>query len=112
MRFKIISLIILIINISSQNPEHNNVYNNQTHLFGILIKKYLSKPEMNNAYLSYKQYVDFTKEISKEFPDIINLSSIGNTYLNNPMPIISFKSNSPKKNLEFYLQVCIMQENQ
>ena len=97
MRFKIISLIILIINISSQNPEHNNVYNNQTHLFVILINQYLSKPEMNKAYLSYKQYVDFTKEISKEFPDIINLSSIGNTYLNNPMPIISFKSNSPKK---------------
>ena len=92
MRFKIFALIILIINISSQIPEHNNVYNNQTHLFVILINQYLSKPEMNKAYLSYKQYVDFTKEISKEFPDIINLSSIGNTYLNNPMPIISFKS--------------------
>ena len=69
MRFKIFALIILIINISSQIPEHNNVYNNQTHLFVILINQYLSK-EMNKAYLLYKQYVDFTKEISKEFPDI------------------------------------------
>ena len=69
MRFKIFALIILIINISSQIPEHNNVFNNQTHLFVILINQYLSK-EMNKAYLLYKQYVDFTKEISKEFPDI------------------------------------------
>ena len=52
---------------------------------------------MNNAYLSYNQYINFTKKISKDFPDIINTSSIGETYLKNQMPLISFKSNSKSK---------------
>ena len=76
-----------------------NTIENKTQIdtFNYLINKYLSKPEMNQAYLSYNQYINFTKEIEKEFPDIIKISSIGETYLNNSMPLISFKSNSEKK---------------
>ena len=76
-----------------------NTIENETQIetFNKLIKKYLSNPEMNKAYLSYKQYINFTKEIEEEFPEIIKVSSIGETYLNNSMPLISFKSNSEKK---------------
>ena len=88
-------LIILIIN-SFQN-EINDEYKNQIKIFESLINKYLSNPEMNKAYLSHKQYINFTKEISKDFPDIINTSSIGETYLKNQMPLISFKSNTKSK---------------
>ena len=73
-----------------------NTIENETQIetFNKLIKKYLSNPEMNKAYLSYKQYINFTKKISKDFPDLINTSSIGETYLKNQMPLISFKSNT------------------
>ena len=83
-------LILIIITNTIENKT-------QIDIFNYLINKYLSKPEMNQAYLSYNQYINFTKEIEKEFPDIIKISSIGETYLNNSMPLISFKSNSEKK---------------
>ena len=82
-----------------------NTIENETQIetFNKLIKKYLSNPEMNKAYLSYKQYINFTKEIEEEFPEIIKVSSIGETYLNNSMPLISFKSNSEKKKIRKFI---------
>ncbi len=96
MVLKLLFLLIILINNSFQY-EINDEYKNQIKAFKSLIKKYLSNLEMNNAYLSYNQYINFTKKISKDFPDIINTSSIGETYLKNQMPLISFKSNSKSK---------------
>ena len=97
MVLKLLFLLIILINNSYHNEIINDEYKYQITTFESLIKKYLSNLEMNNAYLSYNQYINFTKEISKDFPDIINTSSIGETYLKNQMPIISFKSNSKSK---------------
>ena len=97
MVLKQLFLLIILINNSYHNEIINDEYKYQINTFESLIKKYLSNLEMNNAYLSYNQYINFTKEISKDFPDIINTSSIGETYLKNQMPIISFKSNSKSK---------------
>ncbi len=97
MVLKLLFLLIILINNSYHNEIINDEYKYQIATFESLIKKYLSNLEMNNAYLSYNQYINFTKEISKDFPDIINTSSIGETYLKNQMPIISFKSNSKSK---------------
>ena len=92
MHFQKFLFFLIIITKTTQNE-----YETQIEKFTTLIKKYLSNPEMNKAYLSYNQYINFTKEIENEFPEIIKTSSIGETYLNNSMPLISFKSNSENK---------------
>ena len=60
--------------------------------FKELIEEYLSKLEINDAYLSYNQYISLINKIKEDYPKYIELSSIGKTYENNDIPIIKMKS--------------------
>ena len=65
--------------------ENNNSFKN-------LIDRYLSKLEINNAYLSYNQYISLLNTLKEDYPNYFQLSSIGKTYENNDIPLIIMKS--------------------
>ena len=64
----------------------------KTHSFKDLIDRYLSKLEINNAYLSYNQYISLLNTLKEDYPNYFYLSSIGKTYENNDIPLIIMKS--------------------
>ena len=64
----------------------------KTHSFKDLIDRYLSKLEINNAYLSYNQYISLLNTLKEDYPNYFHLSSIGKTYENNDIPLIIMKS--------------------
>ena len=72
--------------------------------FKELINHYLGKLDINNAYLSYDQYISLLKTLKNDYPNYLELSSIGKTYQGNDIPLIIFKSplyeesNETKKN--------------
>ena len=61
--------------------------------FNNLVKKYLYNGKFNDAYLSYEQFLDFNKEVSKEFSNIIKVNSIGKTFEEREIPIYEFLNN-------------------
>jgi hypothetical protein len=73
--------------------------------FKELIDIYLNKLDINNAYLSYNQYISLLKTLKNDFPNYLELDSIGKTYEGNEMPLIIMKSpifsndDSPKINI-------------
>ena len=73
--------------------------------FKELIDIYLNKLDINNAYLSYNQYISLLKTLKSDFPNYLELDSIGKTYEGNEMPLIIMKSpifsndDSPKINI-------------
>ena len=82
--FKILLLIInLSLNISS---------NIKRKSFKELISQYLGKLDINNAYLSYDQYITLLNNLTIDFPNYLELSSIGKTYEGNEMPLLIMKS--------------------
>jgi len=60
--------------------------------FKELIEHYLSKLDINNAYLSYNQYISLLNTLKEDFPNYLILSSIGKTFENNDIPLIIMKS--------------------
>lgn len=64
--------------------------------FDELVSEYLTIGDMNYAYLTYNQYVNFTVNITTRFSSILTLSSIGKSYEGNDIPLIQFSSK--KKN--------------
>ena len=66
---------------------------NNIESFKNLVKKYLINGNFNDAYLSYKQFLEFNQEISKNFSNIIKVNSIGKTYEENEIPIYEFLNN-------------------
>ena len=88
----VIKIILLIISLTltiSSNTKRKS--------FKELIDKYLGKLDINNAYLSYDQYISLLNTLVKDFPNYLELSSIGKTYEGNEMPLIIMKS--PYSNL-------------
>ena len=77
-------LLISIISILSSSNERKT--------FKDLITKYLSNLEINDAYLSYDQYISFLKKLKSDFPDYLDLYTIGKTYEGNDMPLIMLRS--------------------
>ena len=64
--------------------------------FKELIEHYLSKLDINNAYLSYNQYISLLNTLKEDYPNYLEISSIGKTFENNDIPLIIMKS--PLKN--------------
>ena len=60
--------------------------------FKELIDIYLNKLDINDAYLSYNQYISLLKTLKNDFPNYLELTSIGKTYEGNEMPLIIMKS--------------------
>ena len=60
--------------------------------FKELIDFYLGKLDINNSYLSYSQYISLLNTLANEYPNYLQLSSIGKTYEGNEMPLIIMKS--------------------
>ena len=83
---------ILLIGIISLSISHN-----ERKSFKELIDIYLNKLDINNAYLSYEQYISLLKTLQKDFSDYLDIYSIGKTYEGNDMPLIVFKSPLIKK---------------
>ena len=78
---------ILLIGIISLNYSYN-----ERKSFKELINIYLNKFDINNAYLSYEQYISLLKTLQKDFPDYLDIYSIGKTYEKNDMPLIVIRS--------------------
>ena len=68
------------------------ITNNDRKSFRELIDIYLNELGYKNAYLSYEQYISVLKSIKNDFPNYLELSSIGKTYEGNEMPLIVMKS--------------------
>ena len=83
---------ILLIGIISLSISHN-----ERKSFKELIDIYLNKLDINNAYLSYEQYISLLKTLQKDFSDYLDIYSIGKTYEGNDMPLIVFRSPLIKK---------------
>ena len=82
--FKILLFLICFSLSISSNPKRKS--------FKELIDQYLGKLDINNAYLSYNQYISLLKTLQNDFPDYLELSSIGKTFEGNDMPLITMKS--------------------
>ena len=65
---------------------------NKKKSFKEIVTQYLGKLDINNAYLSYDQYISLLNTLVKDFPNYLELSSIGKTYEGNEMPLIIMKS--------------------
>ena len=91
----IIFLIGLIISIIAHNERKS---------FKELVDIYLNDLDINNAYLSYDQYLLLINTLKDDFPNYLELNSIGKTYEGNEMYLITIKSalnsnnNYPKNN--------------
>ena len=82
--FKILLLIIYLnLTISSNRKKKS---------FKDIVNQYLGKLDIKNAYLSYDQYISLLNRLVKDFPNYLELSSIGKTYEGNDMPLIIMKS--------------------
>ena len=81
---KILLLIICFTFVISSNGKKKS--------FKELIDIYLGKLDINNAYLSYSQYISLLNNLQKDYPNYFELSSIGKTYEGNEMPLIIMKS--------------------
>jgi hypothetical protein len=68
------------------------IAHNERKSFKELVDIYLNKLDINDAYLSYDQYISLLQSLKRDFPDYLELSSIGKTYENNDMPLIIMKS--------------------
>ena len=68
------------------------IANNDRKSFKELIDIYLNELGYKKAYLSYEQYISVLKSIKNDFPNYLELSSIGKTYEGNEMPLIIMKS--------------------
>ena len=79
--------LILLISLISTIITHN-----ERKSFKELIDIYLSKLDINDAYLSYDQYISLLKTLKEDYPNYLELSSIGKTYEGNEMPLIIIKS--------------------
>ena len=94
---------LVIIQISSQSLNSSNAIEKHSSSFNSLIEKYLLDGEVFNSYLSYTQYLEFLNKLQQLYPSLITLSSIGNTYENNKIPLIiissSNKETKPKSSI-------------
>ena len=79
--------LILLISLISTIITHN-----ERKSFKELIDIYLNKLDINDAYLSYDQYISLLKTLKEDYPNYLELSSIGKTYEGNEMPLIIMKS--------------------
>ena len=68
------------------------IIHNERKSFKELIDIYLNKLDINDAYLSYDQYISLLKTLKEDYPNYLELSSIGKTYEGNEMPLIIMKS--------------------
>ena len=71
---------------------------NEKKSFKELINIYLNKLDINNAYLSYDQYISLLKSLQYDFSDYLDIYTIGKTYEGNDMPLIVIKSPLKSKN--------------
>ena len=60
--------------------------------FKELIDLYLGKLDINYAYLSYTQYISLLNTLVNDYPNYLEISSIGKTYEGNEIPLIIMKS--------------------
>ena len=68
------------------------IENKERISFKELVDIYLNNLEIKNAYLSYNQYISLLNQLKNDFPNYLELSSIGKTYEGNEMPLIIMKS--------------------
>ena len=68
------------------------ISHNERKSFKELVDIYLNKLDINDAFLSYNQYITVLQSLKKDFPNYLELSSIGKTYENNDMLLITMKS--------------------
>ena len=80
---KLILLISILVSIIALNERKS---------FKELIDIYLNKLDFNNAYLTYKQYISLLEKLKIDFPNYLDLVSIGKTYNENDMLLIIMKS--------------------
>ena len=79
----LILLISIIISIIAHNERKS---------FKELVDTYLNDLDINNAYLSYDQYLLLLNTLKEDFPNYLELSSIGKTHEGNEMYLIKMKS--------------------
>ena len=70
----------------------NIITHNERKSFKKLVDTYLNDLDINNAYLSYNQFLSVIKSLKNDFPNYLDLSSIGKTYEGNEIPLIIMKS--------------------
>lgn len=85
---------LLIVQILSQTLGSSNEIEKHSSTFNGLVEKFLSNGEVFNSYLSYTQYLEFLNKIQASYPSLITLSSIGNTYENNIIPLLIMSSSN------------------
>ena len=77
---------------------------NERKTFKELLNIYLNQLDINDAYLSYEQYIYLLQNLKIDFPDYLELASIGKTYEGNEMPLLIMKSPfNSKKNEDLNL---------
>ena len=81
----ILRVILYLVIFSLSKQEEKNKFKE-------LINQYLSQLDINNAYLSYNQYISLLHTLSENYSDYLTLSSIGKTYEGNDIPLITMKS--------------------
>ena len=65
---------------------------NERKSFKELVNIYLNKLDINDAYLSYEQYISLLKKLQIDYSDYLDIYSIGKTYEGNDMPLIVLRS--------------------
>ena len=74
-----------------------------SHTFEQLVKTYLSHGTMNNAYLNFTEYIECLNVIATSFPNLTALDSIGYSYNNVSIPLLTISNKTqhtaPRKSL-------------
>ena len=74
---------------------------NERKSFKELINIYLNKLDINDAYLSYDQYISLLRALQKDYSDYLDIYTIGKTYEGNDMPLIVLRSPLKPKESNF-----------
>ena len=68
------------------------ITNKERKTFKELINIYLNQLDINNAYLSYNQYISLLDKLKMDYTDYLEITSIGKTFEGREMPLIIMKS--------------------
>ena len=102
-----VMLMLLQLNVVVSEYQHqhdvNDTNSNANNTFDYFVKTYLSRGSMNNAYLTYDEYIDFLNMVEYTFPNTTTLDSIGYSFNNNSIPLLTISNKThqhlPKKSI-------------
>ena len=100
----VISITLMLMQLHTVVSEYqDNTTSNSNNTFDYFVKTYLSHGSMNNAYLTYDEYINFLNMIVYTFPNTTTLDSIGYSFNNNSIPLLTISNkthqHTPKKSI-------------